>query len=74
MEAGTQDCLRARSKSQTVGSDQFPTEDSWDKQIHRMTPPLFAENVSIRSLKAMLMGAVSASVALRGGTFLKTVP
>lgn len=93
MEAGSQDCLRARSKSQRVGSDQFPTEDSWDKQIHGMTPPFgdcssllcwgrkqlrgyepFAENYSIWSLKAMLMGTVSASVVLHGGTFLKTVP
>lgn len=32
-EIGVQDCLRADTNHGGGGSDQFPTKDSWNKQI-----------------------------------------
>lgn len=32
-EVEVQDCLRADTNHSGVGSDQFPTKDSWNKQI-----------------------------------------
>lgn len=32
-EVGVQDCLRADTNHGGGGSDQFPTKDSWNKQI-----------------------------------------
>lgn len=50
-EVGVQDCFRAHTNHGGLGSDQFPTKDSWNKQIlqqqgHLVTVSLAVEAAS----------------------------